>query len=223
MATCLRETREGIGIDLSNNLIFEHIGRTDDIGLFTNGQLSLVVGCHIFALKTHSLSFMMDSAEISAVTWCGIDTLMYPSRRHSHQIIVPHGFRSPLKGTLRSFANYVYVDQLLFPAIRLDDTTTPSRFLLWGLTLNFCENVFRIPPIALTHSTGLLGRMRTGRRFQGPLSLFYDVWWVILGRILRIRNQTHFSYQYGVLVKSLPVPFALGLLGGGWIVKRSIR
>ena len=186
VATCMREVKEEVGIDLSRG--FELVGRVDDIHMIENGKAGLSVRCFVFKSDEESVEVKADSREVAEYGWADLNcATSLSSQTELSLTITPSLLGVP--SFLHSYAQALRLDKVVFPAVRLHmkDASTSDPFILWGLTLRFVHMILKVDPTLLYHDSRLLGFIRIQKRFEH--AYIHDVLWTAMTGILQMGRE----------------------------------
>jgi len=196
--TCIRETREELGLELSDESLFSRIGRLDDTGIYFNDRVSFVLGCFIFkvnpAVPVEAIAITPDLREVKDYAWVPLECIIDSSRLVPYELILTSGSLLPIHEHFRRYARLLRIDKLVFPSIILE--TSRNIFQLWGITLRLTEQVANLPPTVLQHTFPLLRSLEIPMRFPRNF-LAHDVLWHVMLKVAGSKHErNHFSYLY---------------------------
>ena len=205
LATCVREVREELGLDLKEPG-FRLLGKGPEMSLIEKGSRGLTVVCFVFEWPTsmHKKFHFLDergvlasgstdeerpfqafprlqpsAREVASCGWASLDELAQAPLMPLNLILQPHLLGVP--SLLEKYAQFAGFDKIVFPGIQLNmlDQIGGGDFVLWGLTLRMVERLIDLPALKLYHPSKYLCRIE--HRFQD--AYLKDVLWtMIVGR-----------------------------------------
>ena len=131
LAVAVRETREEVGLDLSDGACFQYLGRLDDRAVYAKGQrrAGFALCPHVF-VQTVPITppLTLQRAEVAAARWVPVSQLLMPGS------IDPFGIKMPFKSVPRVSALPLWMKRVLgiehafFPSILLNPSErTPQQ------------------------------------------------------------------------------------------------
>jgi 8-oxo-dGTP pyrophosphatase MutT (NUDIX family) len=217
--TAIREAKEEIGIDLTNESLYTPLGRISDRSIYLNGRRTLVVGCFVFQTKDCGEPITRDPREVEAFTWVPLTYIQDQRRIEPFELKLSRGLRSPVVPWLQRWLQLIGIDNILFPSILLPGEPSEKDFRLWGLTLNLTENILGIRPLKLQHPIRMLRAVGVGQRFKAGHG-FHDILWSMMALVLgRVREDIHFSQLYRMYIAWLHFI----LLGISYIIVKKVH
>jgi 8-oxo-dGTP pyrophosphatase MutT (NUDIX family) len=218
LATCMREVREEVGLDLSRG--FDYLGRVDDIQMIENGRLGLVVSCFVFKTDENKLELQLETKEVAASGWADLACIKDPHRLIGLNLTInPTLLGVPT--ALQSYARSLGLDQVVFPAVKLDlhDKLGEGDFIVWGLTLRFVQMIEKVQPLRLTHDKQLLGMFTIERRFVK--SYFHDVLWTAMKATIK-RKEEHPSASIRFYFWALHCGALAAITSGAYVLRNRL-